>query len=65
LFTLTKVYAAMGDRAMAKEIGRRLLSLWKGADPDFRQAIELRKLLSSRGPIAQRGTPHPARIRRV
>jgi tetratricopeptide (TPR) repeat protein len=41
LMTLTRVYAAMGDKVMTKEIGNRLLQLWKDADPDF---ISLRKL---------------------
>jgi tetratricopeptide (TPR) repeat protein len=45
LLTLTKVYRAMGDTTLTKEIGGRLLDLWKNADNDFQPLIELKKLL--------------------
>lgn len=45
LLILATVYTRMGDRAMAKEIGQRLLSIWKDADPDFRPRMELQHLL--------------------
>ncbi len=45
LLTLTRVYAAMGDRVMTAEIGNRLLRLWNDADPDFVDLQELRQIL--------------------
>ncbi|MBI5473454.1 MAG: tetratricopeptide repeat protein [Ignavibacteriae bacterium] len=50
LLTLTKVYAASGDKQMAIEIGSRLLELWKNADRDFRYLKELQQILGRRGP---------------
>lgn len=52
LLTLTKVYAATGDKTMAKEIGDRLLDLWKGADPDYQNGVELRRILKMSHPPA-------------
>ncbi len=45
LLTLTTVYTGMGDKAMAKEIGQRLLHIWRDADPDYRPLLELRRTL--------------------
>jgi len=45
LLVLTKVYHAKGDKGMTVEIGGRLLALWKDADPDFQDLVELRRLL--------------------
>lgn len=45
LLTLTRIYHAKRDRIMTREIGNRLLSLWKDADPDFQDAREVRRLL--------------------
>jgi tetratricopeptide (TPR) repeat protein len=50
LLTLTMVYARMGDKSMAKEIGQRLLTLWRDADPDFRPLIELKRTLGMAAP---------------
>jgi tetratricopeptide (TPR) repeat protein len=52
LLTLTMVYAGTGDVAMAKEIGRRLMDLWRDADPDFRPLLELKQTLSTAVPHA-------------
>lgn len=49
LLVLTMAYARMGDKPMAKEIGQRLLTLWRDADPDFRPQIELRHTLGMAG----------------
>jgi tetratricopeptide (TPR) repeat protein len=49
LLTLTMVYAGMGDRAMAKEIGDRLLIIWRDADADFRPLVELKRTLRTAG----------------
>ena len=57
LLTLTRVYAAMGDRGMTKEIGNQLFELWKDADPDFAHLAELRQLL--RQPAAGRTHSSP------
>jgi tetratricopeptide (TPR) repeat protein len=46
LLTLVKVYAAQGDRSMARAIGGRLLDFWKDADADFESLRELRTLLN-------------------
>ncbi len=46
LLLLTKVYDAMGDKELTIEIGNRLLELWKSADKDFQDYIELKKILS-------------------
>jgi tetratricopeptide (TPR) repeat protein len=45
LLVLTKVYHTKGDKGMTVEIGGRLFALWKDADPDFQDLIELRRLL--------------------
>lgn len=45
LLTLTMVYAGMGDRAMAKEIGQRLQMIWREADADYRPLLELKRTL--------------------
>ena len=50
LLTLLRIYKEKGDDRMTREIGGRLLDLWKTADPDFQHAIEVRKLLGLRGP---------------
>ena len=50
LLTLTMVYAGVGDAAMAREIGRRLMDLWRDADPDFRSRIELQRILKTAVP---------------
>jgi len=47
LLTLTRVYHAQGDLRMTKEVGERLLRFWKDADPDFKDAAELRRLLAA------------------
>ncbi len=46
LLVLTRVYAAQGNSRMTKEIGNRLLNLWKDADADFQDLVKLRKLLA-------------------
>jgi tetratricopeptide (TPR) repeat protein len=46
LLTLTRVYHAQGDARMTREVGERLLRLWKDADPDFKDAEELKRLLA-------------------
>ncbi len=46
LLVLTRVYAALGDAGMTLEIGNRLLALWKDADHDFLDLVELKKILS-------------------
>ena len=46
LLTLTRVYHAQGDVRMTREVGERLLRLWKDADPDFKDAEELKRLLA-------------------
>lgn len=46
LLTLTRIYRAKGDLAMTRAIGDRLLSLWKTADPDFHDLLELRRILA-------------------
>jgi tetratricopeptide (TPR) repeat protein len=45
LLTLAKIYHAKGDKRMTSEIGKRLLDLWRDADPDFQSLIELRQLM--------------------
>lgn len=49
LQTLTMVYAGMGDNAMAGEIGRRLLMIWREADADYRPLLELKRTLRAAG----------------
>lgn len=51
LLTLAHVYEASGDTVMAREIGKRLLELWKDADPDFLPLKEVRSIVRLR--------PHP------
>ncbi len=48
LLILTKVYNELGDRRMVIEVGDRLRTLWKDADPDFLPLRELHQLLGSR-----------------
>ena len=45
LLTLAKIYHAKGDKRMTNEIGERLLDLWRNADPDFQNLIEVRRLM--------------------
>ncbi len=49
LLTLTKVYQAMGDTTMTNEIGQRLVDLWKNADEDFVDYVELKNILARAG----------------
>jgi tetratricopeptide (TPR) repeat protein len=51
LLTLTRLYHAKGDSTMTREIGGRLLTMWKNADPDFLLLAELREILNG-GPRA-------------
>ena len=48
LLTLTRVYRAMGDKRLTQEIGGRLLALWKNADADFQNLLEVRRLVGLR-----------------
>lgn len=48
LLTLTKIYSAMGDRAMTLEVGGQLEKFWGGADPDFLMLKELKRILRAR-----------------
>jgi tetratricopeptide (TPR) repeat protein len=50
LLTLTRVYKAKGDARMTKEVGERLLRFWSNADPDFKDAADLRRILGKTGP---------------
>jgi tetratricopeptide (TPR) repeat protein len=50
LLTLARVYNAAGDQQMTREIGNRVLELWKDADRDFQPLAELKQLLSLRAP---------------
>jgi tetratricopeptide (TPR) repeat protein len=43
LMTLALVYREKGDNQMAAEIGKRLLEMWREADPDFQPLAELRE----------------------
>ena len=45
LLTLTRVYHAMGDVGMVREIGSRLTEFWADADPEFVHLRELRRML--------------------
>jgi tetratricopeptide (TPR) repeat protein len=45
LLTLTRVYHTKGDVQMTVEIGGRLLALWRDADPDFLDFIEVQRIL--------------------
>jgi tetratricopeptide (TPR) repeat protein len=45
LLTLTRVYQAMGDARMTREIGSRLSAFWADADSDFVRLKELRRIL--------------------
>lgn len=49
LLALVRVYAGMGDRTMASEIGRRLRDLWRNADADFKPLQELQETLAVAG----------------
>lgn len=49
LLTLTAVYTGLGDRAMAKEIGQRLMYIWRDADADYRPLLELKRTLRGAG----------------
>lgn len=50
LLTLTRIYAAKGDKPMTREIGGRLLALWQNADPDYKNLADVRQLLGVRAP---------------
>jgi tetratricopeptide (TPR) repeat protein len=50
LLTLVRIYSAKRDPVMTAEIGNRLLTLWKNADPDFQDLIELKRLLAGGHP---------------
>ncbi len=52
LLTLARVYKAQGDRRMTREIGGRLLELWKQADPDFQSLQELKQVLGEPTPAS-------------
>ena len=45
LLTLVRIYHDQGDRRMTKEIGQRLMNFWAKADPDFKNRIELMRIL--------------------
>jgi tetratricopeptide (TPR) repeat protein len=45
LLTLTRIYDAMGDARMTREIGSRLAAFWAKADADFVHVKELRRIL--------------------
>jgi tetratricopeptide (TPR) repeat protein len=45
LLILMKVYHAARDTGMTREIGMRLLTLWKDADSDFKDRLEVQRLL--------------------
>ena len=47
LLTLTRVYHKQGDVRMTREVGERLRLFWKDADPDFKDAAELKRLLAA------------------
>jgi tetratricopeptide (TPR) repeat protein len=49
LLTLTEIYRDKGDLRMTREIGGRLLELWKHADADFVELSILKHLLSPKG----------------
>jgi len=51
LLLLAQLYRAKGDRSMTGEIGKRLLVLWKDADPDFKDLRDLRELLKPAGTV--------------
>jgi tetratricopeptide (TPR) repeat protein len=51
LFTLAKIYHGMGDKRMTREIGERLLALWKNADQDFQDCNDLLRLLGQKRPV--------------
>jgi tetratricopeptide (TPR) repeat protein len=51
LLTLTRVYQARGDLGMTNEVGDRLLRFWAEADPDFKDAQDLRRLLGAVHPV--------------
>jgi tetratricopeptide (TPR) repeat protein len=47
LLTLVRIYNDQGDRRMTREIGNRLMDFWAQADPDYRNRIELMKILGA------------------
>jgi tetratricopeptide (TPR) repeat protein len=47
LLTLVRIYNDQGDRRMTREIGNRLMDFWAHADPDYRNRIELMKILGA------------------
>jgi len=47
LLTLARVYHKQGDVRMTREVGERLRLFWKDADPDFKDAAELKRLLAA------------------
>lgn len=49
LLTLAKVYGAAHDTLMTREIGNRLLDIWKEADRDFEPLRELKQTLARDG----------------
>jgi tetratricopeptide (TPR) repeat protein len=51
LLTLTRVYQANGDVRMTREVGERLLRFWNNADPDFKDAAELKRILAATGTV--------------
>ncbi len=48
LLVLARIYHEKGDARMTREIGGRLLALWKNADPDFVDLKTLKSLLPTR-----------------
>jgi tetratricopeptide (TPR) repeat protein len=50
LLTLTRIYRAKGDSLMTHEIGNRLLALWKKADADFQDLLELKRIMAGGRP---------------
>lgn len=50
LLTLTRIYRAKADPVMTREIGNRLLTIWKQADPDFQDLVELKRILAGGQP---------------
>jgi tetratricopeptide (TPR) repeat protein len=61
LLTLARIYHASGDKRMTREIGGRLLDLWKNADPDFQDLQEVKRMMSSasRSASLPPATPRP------
>jgi tetratricopeptide (TPR) repeat protein len=59
LFILVKLYNEHHDSRMREEIGRRLLDLWRDADPDFLRLKELRALLGGKSAASRLRTARP------